>query len=63
MEAPHVEVHKHGRAAVAELARGNFVRGVELIGDMEAASHAVLDCLERMAVGGENSPEVLCMTN
>ena len=61
MEAPHLEVHKHGRDAVAALAAGNFTRGVELVGVMEGASHKVLHCLERMAVHGEKSPDILCM--
>lgn len=59
MEASHVEVHNHGREAVAQLHAGNFHRGVELIQAMEVASNDVLTCLERMAVHGESSPEVL----
>lgn len=63
MEGPHTEVHKHGREAVVQFLAGNFSRGVESIVAMEFASSSVLACLERMAVQGENSPEVLCMTH
>ena len=63
MEVPHEDVHKHGREAVARCLAGDFSRGVESIVAMELASSSVLACLERMAVEGENSPEVLCMTH
>ena len=63
MEVPHTGVHKHGREAVEQCLAGNFRRGVELIGAMEQASSSVLACLERMAVHGENSPEVLCIAH
>ncbi|HJW25913.1 MAG TPA: CZB domain-containing protein, partial [Rhodocyclaceae bacterium] len=61
METPHGNVHRHGREAVQQFFAGNFHRGVELIGLMESASSEVLACLERMAVNGERSPEVLCL--
>jgi len=63
MEAPHADVHKHGREAVVQCLAGDYSRGIESIGAMELASSTVLGCLERMAVQGENSPEVLCMTH
>jgi hypothetical protein len=61
MENPHQAVHLHGREAVGSLAAGYFSRGVELVGKMERASLDVLACLERMAVSGEHSPDVMCM--
>jgi len=60
MEAPHVEVHRHGRSAVECYRAGNFSAGVAAIEQMEAASQGVLQNLERMAQNGESSPDVLC---
>ena len=60
MESPHVEVHAHGREAVARLAAGSFSAGVEALSKMEAASQRVLAGLERMAEHGRNSPDILC---
>jgi hypothetical protein len=60
MEAPHIEVHRHGRAAVASYRSGDFASGVTSIEQMEQASMNVLANLERMAQNGENSPSVLC---
>ena len=61
MEAPHLEVHKHGREAVSHFYNNNFHQGVKLIAAMERASANVVSCLERMSVNGQNSPEILCM--
>jgi len=59
MESPHTDVHKYGREAVAQCRAGNFGGGIESIRAMEAASASVLTCLEKMALQGENSPELL----
>ena len=61
MEAPHVEVHRHGRAAIESYRAGDFSAGVTAIEQMEAASHGVLQNLERMAQNGETSPDILCL--
>lgn len=61
MEAPHLQVHQYGRDAIKQFLAGNFHAGVELIRSMETASSAVLACLERMAIHGENSPEASCV--
>ncbi|MFA7269153.1 MAG: methyl-accepting chemotaxis protein [Sterolibacterium sp.] len=63
MESPHTDVHKHGREAVTQFLMGNFPQGIESVGAMELASASVLACLERMAVEGETSPDVLCLTH
>ena len=49
MEEPHAQVHRHGRDALVAVAR------------MEQASRGVLECLERMAINGDESPDILCM--
>ncbi|MRR49729.1 MAG: chemotaxis protein [Rhodocyclaceae bacterium] len=61
METPHQAVHRCGREAVEKFYAGQFDAGLELLERMEAASVEVLNCLERMAVAGESSPEALCV--
>jgi chromosome segregation ATPase len=61
MEAPHVEVHQHGRAAIEAYRAGNFAAGVAAVEQMEKASMGVLENLERMARHGEQSPDILCL--
>lgn len=60
LEAPHKDVHSHGREAVSLFSSGNFGAGVEALARMESASTTVLACLERMATHGRTSPEILC---
>ncbi|MBI4741013.1 MAG: CZB domain-containing protein [Betaproteobacteria bacterium] len=59
MEAPHIEVHRQGRAAVETFYAGDFSAGVDAIELMEQASMGVLQNLELMAQHGENSPEAI----
>jgi predicted nucleic acid-binding Zn-ribbon protein len=59
IETPHVAVHQHGRAAVAARFAGDFAGGVGAIEQMETASMAVLQGLERMAQDGEARPDTL----
>ena len=61
MESPHVEVHRHGRAAVEAYLAGDFSSGVAAVEKMEKASMSVLENLERMAQHGEQSPDILCL--
>jgi len=61
MESPHVEVHRHGRAAIEAYHAGEFSTGVTAIEQMEKASMGVLANLERMAQHGEKSPDILCL--
>lgn len=60
MEAPHIAVYRHGRDALAAYSAGDFAAGNRALEQMEAASHEVLACLERMAVCGESHPEIRC---
>ena len=61
MEAPHKDVHAHGRDAVAQFSQGNFTTGIDALIRMEAASAQVLAGLERMAQNGRTSPDILCI--
>ncbi|MFC5300338.1 CZB domain-containing protein [Azospira restricta] len=61
MEEPHAQVHRHGRDAIACHVAGDFAGCVAAVAQMERASAGVLQCLERMAVNGETSPDVLCL--
>nr|WP_305073292.1 methyl-accepting chemotaxis protein [Propionivibrio sp.] len=62
METPHVEVHRHGRAAIEAHQSGDFAAGLAAIEQMEQASIGVQEGLERMAQHGEKSPETLCQS-
>jgi hypothetical protein len=57
IEAPHIEVHRHGRSAVESYLAGNFSAGLAAVEQMEAASHEVLQGLERMAQNGKATPQ------
>jgi hypothetical protein len=61
MEDPHAQVHNFGREALAAHQAGNFAASVDAAARMEGASHEVLACLERMAINGDSSPDILCM--
>jgi methyl-accepting chemotaxis protein len=61
MEEPHAQVHRHGRDALAAYQSGDLAGGVEAVARMEQASKGVLECLERMAINGDESPDTLCM--
>jgi len=57
---PHQTFHQHGKEAVAAFRAGEPLRGIELIGKMEADSMEVLAALERIAVAGEGDSSLLC---
>ena len=63
MEAPHAEVHSHGKAAIEAYHAGDFATGIAAIEHMEQASMGVQESLERMAQHGEKAPEQLCITH
>ncbi len=63
METPHADVHRHGKAAVEAYQAGDFAAGLAAIEQMEAASIAVQEGLERMAQHGEKAPDQLCLQN
>lgn len=58
--APHQSFHHSGKEAVAAFHAGNPLRGMELVGKMEADSMAVLHALERIALAGESDNSLLC---
>jgi len=60
VEQPHIEVHKHGVAAVRAFRAGDHDTGLAELGRMEAASMLVLRNLETMAASGGNDPSILC---
>ena len=57
---PHQAFHQHGREAVTASRSGESLRGIELVGQMEADSMEVLAALERIAVAGEGDSSLLC---
>ncbi|HUW26409.1 MAG TPA: methyl-accepting chemotaxis protein [Gallionella sp.] len=60
IDVPHQAVHQHGREAVVAFRSGDPLRGIGLVGLMEAASMEVLAALERIAVAGEGDSSQLC---
>jgi hypothetical protein len=61
MEEPHAQVHRFGREALTAHHSGQFDASVDAVARMEQASMEVLSNLERMAINGETSPDILCM--
>ncbi|HRD94042.1 methyl-accepting chemotaxis protein [Accumulibacter sp.] len=59
IDAPHVDVHRFGRAAVEAYRGGDLATGVDAVEKMEAASMTVLQSLEEMAQDGEARPDTL----
>ncbi|MDP4027617.1 MAG: methyl-accepting chemotaxis protein [Gallionella sp.] len=60
MANPHQAFHQHGREAVTAFRSGDPLRGIELVGQMEADSMEVLAALERVAVAGEGDSSLMC---
>jgi hypothetical protein len=61
VEAPHVEVHKHGVEGVRQYLQGNMAAAMEELGRMEEASMRVLGNLETMAARGSADHSLLCV--
>jgi len=57
---PHQAFHQNGREAVSAFRNRDPLRGIELVGKLEADSMEVLAALERIAVAGENDSSLLC---
>jgi hypothetical protein len=53
IEAPHKDVHAHGRAAVDSYYAEDFARAVDYLRQMEKASNLVIEQLELLAQQGE----------
>jgi hypothetical protein len=60
VEAPHIEVHRAGRAALEAHAAGDVEATLREVRAMENASIDVIEQLDRMAVEGETNSAVLC---
>jgi len=60
VESPHVKVHNAAQAAIRAAKAGNLGQAIQEVAEMEEASLAVLGGLEKMAVSGEQSSELLC---
>jgi chromosome segregation ATPase len=58
IEAPHKAVHASGMAAVECYRSGDFLRGLDLVAQMEEASRQVLEELEKLASSGETGVEL-----
>jgi hypothetical protein len=58
--SPHQSFHQLGKDAVLAFHSGESLRGMELVGKMEAESMVVLAALERIAVAGEGDNSLLC---
>lgn len=54
VEAPHVNVYQHGKAALDYFHEGKMEQALTELEQMETASVQVLSCLEKIAVSGEN---------
>jgi len=57
---PHQIFHQHGKEAIVAFRAGEPLRGIELVGSVEAESMEVLAALERIAVAGECDSSLLC---
>ncbi len=60
VESPHINVHRHGKAALEHLATNNLEQAISSLEQMEAASMKVLQELDRIALSGENDHSLLC---
>jgi len=54
VEAPHVSVYKHGKAALDYFHESKMEQALAELEQMEKASVQALACLERIAISGEN---------
>ena len=60
LEAPHIEVHQSGIAALDAKRAGDMQRMLSHIERMERASQSVISCLDKMAMAAASQTEVLC---
>ena len=60
LEAPHIEVHQAGIAALTARDQGDVVQMLRHVEVMEAASARVVACLDRMAASAQDDPALLC---
>lgn len=60
LEAPHIEVHKHGIAAVQARLNNDQSGLLNHVEAMERGSFEVMACLDRMASSASDDPSLLC---
>ena len=60
LEAPHIEVHKHGIAAIQARLAQDENGLLQHVAAMESNSLEVIACLDRMAVAAVSNPAILC---
>jgi hypothetical protein len=60
LEAPHIEVHRQGIAALEAKIRSDLDGMLKGVAAMEQNSTQVVECLERMVAGALSDPSLLC---
>lgn len=60
LEAPHINVHKYGIAAMEAKLRNDMPEMLRNVEAMETNSFQVIACLERMSETGANEPTLMC---
>jgi hypothetical protein len=60
IELPHINVHKHGIAALQAKEKGDIATMLATVKLMEQSSADVISCLQKMADDASTNPEVLC---
>lgn len=60
LEAPHIEVHKAGIAALEAKQAGHLDQMLRHVEHMEKSSSGVIDCLDQMADTAAKNPALLC---
>ncbi|MES9972156.1 MAG: methyl-accepting chemotaxis protein [Candidatus Thiodiazotropha sp.] len=60
IEAPHQDVHKHGKQALVHLEAGDKQAGIDSIKLMEETSMQVISNLENLAQSAESNADILC---
>ena len=60
IEAPHIQVHKNGIAALEANVRGDLVGMLAAVESMERGSMGVIDNLQRMADQAVSDSALLC---
>ncbi|MDD2884657.1 MAG: methyl-accepting chemotaxis protein [Dechloromonas sp.] len=63
IEAPHIDVHRHGIDALRASQSGDSTAMLRSVEAMEKASMQVLDNLQRMSAGAISNPSALCMSH
>jgi hypothetical protein len=60
LEFPHINVHKHGIAALTAVQDNDMSSMLRYVEEMENESFSVVACLDRMAQAASDEPALLC---